>query len=69
QQGFMPDMSELVNWPIFIIVTLISAIVGLFVDLFIIVVWTVAYRQFTGVAAPASDLPPAPLPGQFHLET
>lgn len=64
QQGFMPDMSELVNWPIFIIITLIGAIAGLFVDLFIIVVWTVAYRQFTGVAAPASDLPPAPLPAQ-----
>lgn len=64
QQGFMPDISELINWPIFIIVTLIGAIVGLFVDLFIIVIWTLAYRQFTGVAAPASDLPPAPLPAQ-----
>lgn len=64
RQGIMPDASEMINWPIFIVITLLSAIVGLFVDLFIMVIWTVAYRQFTGAAAPASDLPPAPLPVQ-----
>jgi len=64
EQGALPDVSELINWPIFIVIALIGAIVGLFVELFVIVVWTVAYRQFTGIAAPASDLPPAPLPAQ-----
>ena len=67
QQGFIPDMSDLsnlVNWPLFIIITLVGAVVGLFVDLFILVVWTLAYRQFTGSAAPRADLPPAPLPVQ-----
>jgi len=64
EQGALPDVSELINWPIFIVITLVGAIVGLFMELFIIVVWTVAYRQFTGIAAPVSDLPPAPLPAQ-----
>ncbi len=64
QQGIMPDLPELINSPIFIVTTLIGGIVGLFVDLFIIVIWTLAYRQFTNVAAPKPDLLTPLLPAQ-----
>ncbi len=61
-RGDVPDTWEMINLPIYTIITLLTSIVGLFLNLFIIVVWTVAYRQFSGFAAPKSDLPPAPLP-------
>lgn len=64
EEGVMPDVAEMINWPIFIVITLVGAVVGLFMELFVMVIWTLAYRQFTGIAGPASQLPPAPLPAQ-----
>lgn len=64
EEGVMPDMAEMINWPIFIVITLAGAVVGLFMELFVMVIWTLAYRQFAGIAGPASPLPPAPLPAQ-----
>ncbi|MCS7061452.1 MAG: hypothetical protein RMN25_09850 [Anaerolineae bacterium] len=61
-EGLIPEPSELINWPIFIAITLVSAVVSLFVELFIMVIWTLAYRQFIGASPARLETPAAPLP-------
>jgi hypothetical protein len=67
-EGFQPASSPtsftLLSSPLLVLFTVISAVVGIALQLFVTVLWTLAYRQFTGagtviLATPRSQ-PPLP---------
>ena len=62
--GVQPSVSTMLSSPSLVILTIISAVIELALQLFAAVAWTLAYRAFTGAALPSATVPPyqPPLP-------